>query len=265
LSIRFDGSPGKTRRDRTPDAATGQHGEPDGDGNADHHANRDSESDPHNDPDTHTDGDAHGDAHSDAEPDADRTPTPSPASRFVDNGDGTITDTQTGLIWEKKDDAGGVHDMHSKFTWAGQCSFSSAFCQPDAASAAACSAATDGALGCALCGIGEGSCNVDPWGFGASTTIWSWLLQLSGFAGHSDWRIPTLAELHTIVGGVPPAFNNSCAPGCTVTTCSCTASSYYWSATTQADSPDGAFIVEFGSPGSGSSTKSGGFVVRAVR
>src|SRR5207244_774562 len=33
------------------------------------------------------------------------TPT-QPADHFVDNGDGTITDTQTGLIWEKKDQGG---------------------------------------------------------------------------------------------------------------------------------------------------------------
>jgi hypothetical protein len=35
---------------------------------------------------------------------------------LVDNGDGTITDNQTGLMWEKKDDAGGIHDWAS-FSW----------------------------------------------------------------------------------------------------------------------------------------------------
>ena len=30
---------------------------------------------------------------------------------YTDNGDGTMTDNNTGLMWEKKDDAGGIHDM----------------------------------------------------------------------------------------------------------------------------------------------------------
>lgn len=30
-----------------------------------------------------------------------QTPTSTPASRFTDNGDGTVTDTKTGLMWKK--------------------------------------------------------------------------------------------------------------------------------------------------------------------
>lgn len=30
--------------------------------------------------------------------------------RFRDNGDGTVTDADTGLMWEQKDDSGGLHD-----------------------------------------------------------------------------------------------------------------------------------------------------------
>jgi len=30
--------------------------------------------------------------------------------QYVDNGDGTITDLKTGLMWEKKDQSGGIHD-----------------------------------------------------------------------------------------------------------------------------------------------------------
>jgi uncharacterized protein DUF1566 len=37
---------------------------------------------------------------------------------YQDNGDGTITDVNTGLQWEKLDDAGGIHDRDSVYTWA---------------------------------------------------------------------------------------------------------------------------------------------------
>ncbi len=37
-------------------------------------------------------------------------------ARFVDNGDGTICDTETGLMWEMKD-AGGVAISTTRMTW----------------------------------------------------------------------------------------------------------------------------------------------------
>ncbi len=36
---------------------------------------------------------------------------------FVDNGDGTITDLNTRLMWEKKDDSGGLHDKDMNAVW----------------------------------------------------------------------------------------------------------------------------------------------------
>lgn len=42
---------------------------------------------------------------------------PAGTPRFVDNGDGTLTDTKTGLMWEKKRDDGGIHDKDNKYTW----------------------------------------------------------------------------------------------------------------------------------------------------
>jgi hypothetical protein len=41
------------------------------------------------------------------------------AQRFTDNGDGTVTDHQTGLMWEKKTPtgSGSVHDVNNKYTW----------------------------------------------------------------------------------------------------------------------------------------------------
>ncbi len=129
---------------------------------------------------------------------------------YVDNGDGTITDRNTGLMWEKKGDDGGSHDMDNTYAWT----------------------------------PGAGS-------------IWEWIglvnsEGVSGFAGHSDWRIPNVKELQSIIDygrlfpSVDPAFNTACSAGCTVTTCSCTAASYYWSSTTLAGSPPGALLVYFG-------------------
>ncbi|HYB98861.1 MAG TPA: DUF1566 domain-containing protein [Candidatus Limnocylindrales bacterium] len=37
---------------------------------------------------------------------------------FRDNGDGTITDLATGLMWEKLADDGTIHDMDNAYTWA---------------------------------------------------------------------------------------------------------------------------------------------------
>ncbi|MBI5503427.1 MAG: DUF1566 domain-containing protein [Deltaproteobacteria bacterium] len=39
------------------------------------------------------------------------------ARAFTDNGDGTITDHATGLMWEKLADDGGVHDVDNVYTW----------------------------------------------------------------------------------------------------------------------------------------------------
>ena len=38
---------------------------------------------------------------------------------YMDNDDGTISDAQTGLEWEKLDDASGLHDKDAMYSWAG--------------------------------------------------------------------------------------------------------------------------------------------------
>ncbi len=40
------------------------------------------------------------------------------ARGYVDNGNGTITDTSTGLMWEKLSNDGSVHDKDNRYTWA---------------------------------------------------------------------------------------------------------------------------------------------------
>ncbi|MBI3246902.1 MAG: DUF1566 domain-containing protein [Deltaproteobacteria bacterium] len=37
---------------------------------------------------------------------------------YTDNGNGTVTDANTGLMWEKKDDSNGLHDKDNAYDWA---------------------------------------------------------------------------------------------------------------------------------------------------
>src|SRR5438876_4731452 len=74
----------------------------------------------------------------------------------------------------------------------------------------------------------------------------------TSFAGHTDWRVPNVKELQNIVPAVSPAFNNNCTSGCTVLTCSCTASSGYWSSTT---------VAGHAPPGDPPGPTGGGFVL----
>jgi len=91
------------------------------------------------------------------------TPTVTPTPHLQDNGDGTITNVSTGLVWEKKDDSGGIHDKDNRYVWAGICSntfigFRQKYCQPDAAAKATCEAGTPpGTVGCDTCSSGEGT------------------------------------------------------------------------------------------------------------
>lgn len=100
--------------------------------------------------------------------------------RFVDNGDGTVTDTHTCLTWEKKDnldevvDPNNPHDADNKYTWG----------TPTAASGTVFS---DFLYRLNYC-VSNG---VDPIS--------------GGFSGHCDWRLPSLFELQTIQGTLPGA------------------------------------------------------------
>jgi len=143
--------------------------------------------------------------------------------RFVDNGDGTVSDNFTGLTWEKKSDDGGPHDKDTTHTW------------------------TAGA---------------PYWGSGTAFQVFlATDLNAAGFAGANDWRLPTFAELQTILLPEPypctttpcvdAVFNTACNPGCSNTVCSCTTAGpagSYWTSTTHPGGAvaDNAWDVYFG-------------------
>jgi hypothetical protein len=155
---------------------------------------------------------------------------------FTDNGDGTITDNATGLMWEKKDQSGGIHDYSNTYTWSG---------------------------------ASYGGTNIIDGTI--TTTFLATLNAGGGFAGHTDWRIPNRFELESIANlqnafpAVDAAFNTGCAASCTVLTCSCTQSIYYWSSTTYQNSPVNAWGVYFGIGSVNTYGKSNSYYARAVR
>ena len=155
------------------------------------------------------------------------------ALSYQDNGDGTITDLNTGLMWEKKSQDGSDHDVTKTFPW------------------------SDPLLA-----------TIWDWIDAINTEVGNGI----GFAGYNDWRIPNAKELQSIVDygrfnlAVDPAFNNNLAPGCTVLDCSATASStFYWSATTFAANSGHAWGVFLGNGSVFTFNKGGPFFVRAVR
>ena len=97
-------------------------------------------------------------------------------------------------------------------------------------------------------------------------------LNSARFAGHTDWRLPNINELHSLTnyGAMYPivhdaAFNADCSQSCTVTTCSCTAPGLYWSSTTIQNTPNYAWIVNFFEGHVAITLKSDVSYVRAVR
>ena len=151
---------------------------------------------------------------------------------YHDNGDGTVSDLNTGLMWEKKGDNGGLHDKDNVYQYDGD-------------------------------GLQE-----TIWDWLDDVNVEGG----TGFAGHNDWRIPNVKELQSIVnyGAELPAvsseFNTGCIAGCTVTSCSCTQTAgFYWSSTTEPLGPSYAWSVRFADGAVDTRSKANNYNLRAVR
>lgn len=96
-------------------------------------------------------------------------------------------------------------------------------------------------------------------------------LNAASFGGSNTWRLPNRFELETLVslGAADPAtheiFNSGCGASCTVTTCSCTASDYYWTSTTAQVGQTSAWTVLFETGHEEWDAKTSTNRVRAVR
>jgi Protein of unknown function (DUF1566)/Collagen triple helix repeat (20 copies) len=153
--------------------------------------------------------------------------------RFNVNGDGTLTDNQTGLMWELKTSTcgGEVTCLNNVYAWSSS------------------GTAPDGSLYTTFLATLNSDASAD----GNSTC----------FANHCDWRIPNIAELQTIIeltasgcsAGSPcmdPAFGPTQASG-------------YWSSSSLAGRPFFAWFVNFLNGSVSNLDRQNGYFARAVR
>jgi len=138
-----------------------------------------------------------------------------------------VRDNVTGLIWENKTVDGTIHDKNKTYTW-----------------------------------YDPTNPNPGTQGDGTDTKDFLDALNSARFGGYSDWRLPTVKELTSIVNhGIPypgPTIDTGYFPNAV--------SSFYWSSTTGAPyGTYGAWGVGFGYGNGYGTNKSSSYYVRAVR
>ncbi|CAK0780950.1 Fimh-like protein [Gammaproteobacteria bacterium] len=143
-------------------------------------------------------------------------PASTPTDRFTDNGNGTVTDTITGLMWKRCAEGmtwtnGTCHGHESHFSWQ------------------------------------------DALQHVSSTN------QTGGYAGRTDWRVPKVKELLSIVERQCnyPAINLEVFPNASV--------SYFWAGSLVTDDSNHAWLVHFNYGGDYWVLRYDGSAVRLMR
>ena len=162
------------------------------------------------------------------------------SERWQEHGDGTVTDRSTGLMWELKDTLGGIHDVGNVYTWSGA-SYNV-------------TNEMDGTAFTDFINVLNGNTSND------GVTFFT-----GGFAGYTDWVMPRIDQLQTIV--------DTSAPGCVfVSPCTtipgATARSFdYWTSSTYYFNEPSAWAESFDTLTRNPSitSKNIGRCVRAVR
>lgn len=162
-------------------------------------------------------------------------------ARFTDNGDGTVTDNQTGLIWAKTTgelngvaDPSDVRNVNNTYAW---CAGSSIACTQS-------TAPPDGSAFTVF--IATLNHNVAVFDGTQPGPI-------SGcFANHCDWRLPTVTELFGIVSDDDPVLGP-------------TQPREYWTSTTLSVDATLALVVDFSEKIANDQEKETELYVRAVR
>lgn len=151
--------------------------------------------------------------------------------RWLEHGDGTATDLNTGLQWELKTRDGSIHDVFARETW------SDTAILPDGGAYVAFLRTLNGSIST---GGPSSGC----------------------FAEKCDWRLPTLEELEGITDDAVPG----CWQGAACTTIpGSTDPVLYWSSTTWEEPSGSAWGASFYDATTGVGTKAVPKAVRAVR
>jgi len=152
------------------------------------------------------------------------------ACRYGDNGDGTVTDYDTGLQWEQKS--------------FGTCSNALLLCSSNddcpSGTCVSCPRCVDAVLAWA---------DAEAFVSGTSDDGFTSSGALVGLSGHSDWRLPTVSELETIIDvtqGLCGGSSGACIDPIFGPTDATFSGSEYWSATTYDQDPAIAWAVFFG-------------------
>lgn len=150
---------------------------------------------------------------------------------FIWHEDGTLEDVNTRLMWERKDMSGGVHDSRNGYRWV------ESFRQHIYALNNTCQ--NDETIDCSE--NGDADCET---ALGA--------VEVCGFAGYRDWRMPNAKEMITIIDygsgtSHPMSFDWNCEEGCSSigpdwTACSCVEGRWTWTSTTYLARPDHAYF-----------------------